>query len=280
MNVLITGAGGKTGQAIIAALRGRDVGLRPFLRTPKPIAGATDPFIGDLLNIAHLEQAMAGMQKVYHICPNVHEHEVEIGQKVIEAARGAGIEQFVYHSVLHPQAEAMPHHGNKLRVEEMLFESGLPFTILQPTAYMQNIEAQWQMIVETSFYTIPYPTQTQISLVDLADVATVAANVLTEKGHSGAIYELVGTKPLSQNELAKTMSHILGHAIVAQEIKIDVWRDRVQTAVSPYALETLTSMFRYYAQFGLVGNSTILTHLLEREPTSFNVCVRRWLENL
>ncbi len=277
MNVLITGAGGKTGQAIIAALVGRGIGIRPFLRTPKSIAGVTDPFIGDLLNVAHLEQAMDGVQKVYHICPNVHEREVEIGRKVIDAARGAGIEHFVYHSVLHPQAQAMPHHENKLRVEEMLLESGLPFTILQPTAYSQNIRAQWQTIVETAVYTIPYPIETRISMVDLADVAAVAAKVLGESGrHMGATYELVGTAPLSQIEVANFIGQVLERDVVAVEMGLDVWR--AQTAVSSYALETLSSMFRYYAQFGLVGNATILTHLLQQPPISFAESIRQWDE--
>jgi hypothetical protein len=35
--------------------------------------------------------------------------------------------RLVYHSVLHPQTEQMPHHWHKLRVEEMLLESRLPW---------------------------------------------------------------------------------------------------------------------------------------------------------
>ena len=61
----------------------------------------------------------------------------------IRAAQSAGVERFVYHSVLHPQVEIMAHHWQKMRVEEQLFESGLSFTILQPAAYMQNVLAGW-----------------------------------------------------------------------------------------------------------------------------------------
>ncbi len=66
-------------------------------------------------------------------------------------------------------------------------------TILQPTAYMQNILAGWRSIVEDGIYRVPYPIDTRISLVDLRDVAEAAARVLTEDGHVGATYELVGT---------------------------------------------------------------------------------------
>ena len=113
---------------------------------------------------------MQGVRAIYYICPNMHPHEIAIGEMMIEAALQAGVEHFVYHSVLHPQAEAMPHHWPKLRVEERLFESGLAFTILQPAAYMQNILAQRQRILQMAFLFCPMALTPAISLVDLADV--------------------------------------------------------------------------------------------------------------
>ena len=94
----------------------------------------------------------------------------------------------------------MPHHWQKLRMEEALLESGLEFTILQPCAYMQNILTGWQKITKGE-YIIPYQVQTRISMVDLQDVGEVASNVLTEQGHENAIYELSGPEPLSQADV-------------------------------------------------------------------------------
>ena len=91
--------------------------------------------------------------------------------------------RLVYHSVLHPQIEAMPHHWEKMRAEELLFAAGLDVTVLQPTAYMQNILAGWRDIVEAGIYRVPYPVESRISLVDLDDVAAAAALVLTQPGH-------------------------------------------------------------------------------------------------
>ncbi len=71
--------------------------------------------------------------------------------------------RFVYHSVLHPQIEAMPHHWAKMRVEEMLFAAGFDLTILQPTAYMQNILGAWRGIVEDGVFRVPYPVETRLS---------------------------------------------------------------------------------------------------------------------
>ena len=145
--------------------------VRPFLRRNIPIPNTTESVIGDMTNLADWERAMKGIDKVYHICPNMHPDEVEIGRMAIAAACKADVTHFVYHSVLHPQIEAMPHHWRKMGVEEALLESGLPFTIVQPTAYMQNIQGNWESISQTGEFMIPYPITTQISLVDLEDVA-------------------------------------------------------------------------------------------------------------
>ncbi|MGH2524321.1 MAG: NmrA family NAD(P)-binding protein, partial [Anaerolineales bacterium] len=129
--ILVTGAGGKTGQAIMRALAVRGEAVRAFTsRTQKAwLRPLTKEFyFGDLRDEAALREAAKGAQALYHICPNMHPEELTIGRNAIAAAKAAGIAQFVYHSVLHPQTEKMPHHWNKLRVEGMLFESGLPFT--------------------------------------------------------------------------------------------------------------------------------------------------------
>ncbi len=163
----------------------------------------------------------------------------------------------------------MPHHWNKLRVEEMLFSVGLDITILQPAAYMQNSLAEWESMKRDSIYRVPYPIETRLSLVDLDDVAEAAALVLTNEGHSGATYELVGTPPLSQIEIAETFGHALNKTIRAEAEGIESWDRRARSAgMDDYQQETLTKMFRAYARDGLKGNPNVLSWLLGRPPTS------------
>ncbi|MEM7348978.1 MAG: NmrA family NAD(P)-binding protein, partial [Chloroflexota bacterium] len=213
---------------------------------------------------------------IYHICANMHPDEIAIGQIAIRAAQAAGVTRFVYHSVMHPQTETMPHHWNKLAVEARLFESGLPFTILQPAAYMQNIMASWKAIVEEGHYRVPYSIETRLGMVDLEDVATVAARVLTETGHEGAIYELAGSDILSQSETADVLAKVLQRRVKAEQIPIDDWTQKAEAAgLSPYAIETLLTMFDYYDNFGFWGNSNVLRFLLGREPTSFATFIER-----
>lgn len=280
--ILVTGAAGKTGLAVIQALAQRGVHVRALVRRAAQTAavqqrGAQSVIVGDLLQPAALRAALAGCQAVYHICPNMHPQEAAMGEMMLAAAKDAGISHFVYHSVLHPQTEAMPHHWHKLRVEEQLFTSGLPYTILQPCAYMQNILGSWESIMRQGIYPIPYPADTRLSLVDVADVAEAAARVLTEPGHYAATYELAGTPGLTQTEVAATLSHVLAHPVQAQEISLAAWEARARSAalLSDYALDTLLRMFRYYAAYGLVGNPTVLTYLLGRAPTSLAAFLAR-----
>ncbi len=196
------------------------------------------------------------------------------------AAQTVGVERLVYHSVLHPQTEAMPHHWRKLRVEERLFESGLRYTILQPAAYMQNVLAYWNQIVEHGIYPVPYAVETRLGMVDLEDVAEVAAIVLTEPGHAGATYELVGVEALSQAEVAAILSQRLERPVRAQAVPLDEWERKARASgISDYAVETLIKMFRFYERHGFWGNPRVLTWLLGRSPTTFAAFVERTARN-
>jgi NAD(P)H dehydrogenase (quinone) len=272
--ILITGAGGKTGKAVLEALVARGAAVRAFVRNTSHHAalkaiGISDVVIGEMDDPRALSQAVHGVDAIYHICPNVSLHEVVFAKLLIAAAANAGVSRFVYHSVLHPQIEAMPHHWNKLRVEEMLFGCRLDITILQPAAYLQNILAEWDRMTRDGVYRVPYPIETRLSLVDLDDVADAAALVLTEDGHSGATYELVGTLPMSQIEIAGTFGRALKKPVSAESETIEAWEQRARCAgMDDYQRETLIKMFRAYARDGLKGNPNVLGWLLRRPPTS------------
>jgi NAD(P)H dehydrogenase (quinone) len=270
--ILVTGAAGKSGQAVVKALAAKGAQVRAFIRNPGHTGallalGATEVNFGSFEDARALAQAAAGVQAVYHICPNVSRDEVAYARAVAAAARTHGVKRFVYHSVLHPQVEAMPHHWAKMRVEEMLLASGLAPTILQPAAYMQNILGGWRSIRDDGLFRVPYPVETRLSLVDLADVADAAAVVLTNDGHAGATYELAGAGPLSQAEVAAAITAVLGRDVRAEAETIDDWQARARVAgVGEHERATLAAMFRYYAQHGLVGNPNTLRWLLGRAP--------------
>ena len=193
---------------------------------------------------------------------------------VIREARTAGVEHFAYHSVLHPQTEKMNHHWQKMRVEEMLFESGLPFTILQPAPYMQNLLAGWNSIMEEGVLRVPYSVHAKFSFIDLEDVAEAAKVFLTEPGYVNATYELAGTSAMSHLDVAETISRVLNRNVRAEKEKIRDWRLRA-SGMSKYVRENLVRMFEYYDAWGLVGNPNVLRSILKREPVSLESFAKR-----
>lgn len=277
--ILVTGAAGKTGKAVIRALAARGEQVHAYVHRHTHVRdlhelGAIAVSVGTLDDADAIAQAAQDARAVYHICPNVSACELPFARAVAEGVSRAGVTRFVFHSVLHPQIEAMPHHWEKMRVEEMLFASGLDIAVLQPTAYMQNLLAQWRAISREGIYKIAYPATSRISLVDLDDVAEAAAIVLTNDTHIGATYELVGTPPLSQTEVAAVLGQTLGKAISIDAETPEEWAARA-TGLDSYQRQTLIKMFRYYAQHGLIGNSGTLRWLLGREPTTLAEFVRR-----
>jgi uncharacterized protein YbjT (DUF2867 family) len=277
--ILITGAGGKTGRAIVKALAKVEsicaIVHHAHQESVLKSLGAERVIVGDIRDGAMIRMALRDVRAVYHICPNMSPDEFAIGKLMIDTCINAGVEHFVYHSVLHPQTEKMVHHWQKLRVEEILFESGMPFTILQPAPYMQNLLAGWDRIIEDGVLRVPYSTRSRFSFIDLADVAAVAQLVLTTSGHASAIYELVGTLPLSHIEVAQIIGRVLRRNVGAEREEIREWRLRA-TDMSEYAAENLIRMFAYYDQWGLVGNPNILRWILKREPTSLEEFIEKF----
>lgn len=279
--ILITGAGGKTGRALIKALSTVER-VRAFVYREEYVhgvqaLGAEKVMVGDIRDEAAVRSAVKNARAVYHVCPNMSPDELTIGELIIKESRSAGVEHFVYHSVLHPQTEKMAHHWQKLRVEEMIFESGLPFTIIQPAPYMQNLLAGWKSILEDGLLRVPYSVHARLSFVDLQDVAQVAKIVLTEPHHIHAIYELAGTGPLSHAEVADILGQGLQREIRAVKEETGDWRLRA-SGMSEYAVENLVRMFAYYDQWGLVGSPNVLRWLLQREPTSIGSFISRTMK--
>jgi uncharacterized protein YbjT (DUF2867 family) len=163
-------------------------------------------------------------------------------------------------------------------VEEMIFESGLPFTTLQPAPYMQNLLASWKSIVEDGILRVPYSVNSKFSFVDLEDLAEAAKIVLTEPNHVNATYELVGTSPISLVEVAEVFGSVLNRPVRAERSERLLRAQSKRDDISQYAVENLARMLEYYDQWGLVGNPNVLRWILKREPTSLESFVQRTLK--
>ncbi len=141
---------------------------------------------------------------------------------------------------------------------------------------MQNVLVHWNRITESQLYPVPYGRATSTSMVDLEDIAKVAAMVLTERRHDGAIYELCGPELLSQVEVANILSEKLNYPVQIKEISLSEWEvDARQRGMGDYQIKTLSRMFRYYDQYGFYGNPLVMASLLGQPASKFENFVDR-----
>ncbi|MGA9532062.1 MAG: NmrA family NAD(P)-binding protein [Anaerolineales bacterium] len=279
--ILVTGAAGKTGRAVLRALGRYGFEVRALVKTPDhadhlPALDRLQIVVGDMLDAGAVRRATAGASAIYHIPPNMHPAELEMADVLLTAARESGIRRLIYHSVLHPQLPSMPHHWRKLEVETRVLESGLPFTILQPAAYMQNLLNGWRKIQEEGIYQVPYPISTRLQLVDLIDVAEVAARVVSQPGYTDAIFELCGPSAPTQRQVADQLSMALGRPVTVEQIDHESWRRQAErTGMSAERIEDFLAMFRHYEHHHFLGNPRTLTALLGRRPTDLDSFLER-----
>ena len=219
--VAVIGGHGKTGRAVCSALAGRGVEARPLGRADWPA----------------LASAVAGSEAAYVIAPNLHPDEPAYVAEALGALREAGVGRVVYHSVASPYAPAMPHHVGKAVSEDLVRRSGLGWTILQPGAYLQNLDLSGPL-------DLPYSPDAAFGFLDLTDLGRAAAVVLTEPGHVGATYELA-TRVATVRELAT-------------EAGIPVRR-----VPDPGTHPWLSAMFAYYDEHGLPVGTKVLKALLQ-----------------
>jgi len=280
--ILLTGAAGKTGRAVMRHLAGRGCAVRAWVRSPAQVdplkrLGATEVVIADLRDPRAALGAVRGVEAIYGICPNMSVDEEAIGGSLIAAARSVDA-RLVYHSVLLPRVEAMPHHWRKAQVEDALEASGIAWTVLQPAAYMQNLLQHRESIAESGVLPVPYSESAEVAMVDLEDVAVVAGRVLIESGHEGEKYELCASEIMNPKGIARVLSTYLGSRVVVREIPRGHWRESARrSGVSEQAIEDLISMFEYYERHGLAGSPDDLERLLTRPPGTLSDFLAREL---
>src|SRR6478609_5944498 len=259
--LLLTGANGRTGRAVLTALGAR---------------GADEVFVGDMQDANSVRSAVEGCDTVIHIGPPMHADEVAITASFVDASLTAGVDQFVYYSVMHPFRRDVRHHSFKLDATEALVDSGQPYTVLEPSRYMQHLDPIWAKVRDEGVHAMPFGVDKQFSVVDLADLAETTAIVATEPGHLYASYELAGPEALSQREMAATIGEVLGREVTARQIPLDEMAAAAKAkGVGDDRVEQMKVMNAHYDAHGFLGNPNVLTYLLNRQPTTFRTYVER-----
>lgn len=275
--VTVLGATGKTGRAVVSAALGKGMHVRAVSRDPArgaprgtghdatPGRGTLSWHRADAVTGDGLAAALAGADAAYLVVPNVHPDEVGAVARAARAATDARVERLVYHSVADPDDARMPHHLRKAEAERVLHEVRPDTVVLRPCAYQQNLlPAALAGSME-----VPYRLDVPFSLVDLGDVAQVAAAALEGRVGPGGAHVLAGPEQLTVADLARTATRILGRQVTATATTVERWRAGPGAGITGSALEDLLAMFAAYDQSGFAADPAPLASLLGRRPTGW-----------
>lgn len=225
--ILITGTTGKTGGEVARQLAAASIPFRALIRNPDkagPIeALGAEIVIGDIGDNEALARAFDGVKKAFLVLPN-DEQQLTLEKSFVDAAVAAGVQHLVYVSSLESVPESTnPITQNHVATETHIRESGLAWTMIRPTFFMQMFEGMAARIKDTGKIVMPAGTGT-VSTTDLRDVGEVVVNVLTKPGHENMSYDLTGPELLTFSEIADQFSTVLGRTIEYVDQPIDEFR--------------------------------------------------------
>ena len=272
MKVLMVGATGTFAHLVLPALKARGATVRALVRDDDKASeakgrGADETAVGDLRDAASLRAAAEGVDGVFHIDPVFQPDESEMGVRMVEAARDAGVGKFVFSSVIHPSIDKMANHRNKRPVEEALYESGMTFVVLQPAMFMQTLAESWPAVSKTGMFGLPYSRDAKCAYVDYRDVAEVAAVGMTDDLLDHGTLELCAGGMVDRVEMAAMMSDVLGKPVEATEPAFDEWAEKAGLPDDGPRREGMAKMYAVYDRYGFPGgNPLVLRTILGREP--------------
>ncbi len=279
MKILVTGAGGQTGKAIIKAFLRKGIDVCAMVHRESQSEqmsemGVSKTVVGDMMNPPDFRNALDGADAVYFICSAGNPDEYRMGQLAIDISKEMNIKHFVYHSVLHSLLSEMPHHKQKNQVENALVNSGLDYTVIQPAVLMQNLQMSLEQVKQSGVWRQKFYTgnNTALCMVDLNDVAEAAAVIATNLGtHTGATYELCGTENLKLDDILKILCERYHKEVSAEYISDGEYLNGLKKlGAGEYKQDMMIKMFRHYNENSFIGNAVTLSHLLGRKPRTLS----------
>ncbi|MFE2287452.1 SDR family oxidoreductase [Streptomyces sp. NPDC059443] len=279
--IVVMGATGATGNALLHSLLALGAPVRALTRTPdRPIPGTTGAHrppvevqYADATDPHSLRTAFKGAGRLFLAMAN-SPVQVELETRVIDIAAEAGIGHIVKISA--PAAEAdspvavsRGHHA----VEEHLRASRLTHTILRPYAFMQNLlrlaPAVAQGVILGTMGEAP------CNYIDCRDIGDVAAAALTRPDIAGGTYTLTGPEAVSHPELASRLTALTGHRIRYVDLTPDELRESlIRNAHMPAWLADHVTEIQRLAVARPETPTAAVTDILGRPPRTLDAFLR------
>jgi uncharacterized protein YbjT (DUF2867 family) len=276
--ILVTGATGNNGIELIKRLSTLGAAVRGMVRKRRERGSGTLPGVefttGDFDDPASIRRALEGIERAFLVTNSSERAEAQqLG--FVETARAVGLRHIVYLSQLHAATNSpvrfLRYHAV---VEDAIASSGLTYTHLRPNLYMQGLLGFRSSIISEGRFFAP-AGDARVSIVDVRDIAAVAAATLTESGHEGKIYDITGPEALTHAEMALQLSNALGRDIAFVDLQEQAMRHMLLGfGIPAWQAEGLIEDYAHYRR----GEASIIASAVRgvtgRPPRSFAAFAR------
>lgn len=245
MTILVTGATGAVGRLVVAELLAKGADVRAVTRDPAKAAlpAGVDVVRADLGDASTLTPDLfAGVDAAF-----VFPTDRPVDDFVASAVAG-GVERFVVLSSLAVSSHFPRDIGSASQVHHLEVETAITsrtdrWTMLRAGTFANNLLSWSYPIKAAGRVTAPYIHSAQTPIHE-ADVAAVAAVVLTEQGHEGKVYELTGPESLTRIEQVAAISAAIDREIAIDEISPEQFREEVSRFIPEGVIKMLLDYWR------------------------------------
>jgi uncharacterized protein YbjT (DUF2867 family) len=273
--ILVTGATGLNGKALVRKLSAKGVPLRALVRNAAKAADIAalpnvEIAIADMAKPETLPAALRGVDRAM-LNSSADPAMLDVQSNFIAAAAKAGVKHVVKLSGIMPELDSpfrfARMHGE---IEKRLEASGMGFTHLRAGEFMPSYFRQVPMILAKGALFLPMENQ-RIASIDVSDLAEISALVLTSPGHEGKIYPLTGPEALTMTEVAERLSAVTGKPIKYINVPPeDAKKAQLAAGVPPYIADALFELFAERRKGKESQVSPVAETLLGRRPTSLS----------
>lgn len=276
--ILVTGATGNVGAAVVAELTAKREPVRAFVRDEKRarelLGAGVELARGDFEDSASIARALDGVDAVFLSSgdqPNKVAHETA----VIEAARAAGIHRIVKASTIGAEAGSpLPPFDWHGQIEDNLRASGIPSVLLHSYFYMTNLLASAEPVRQTGKLFAPL-SGARIAMIDPRDTGAVGAAALVTDRYDGRVLDLSGPEPVTYEQVADELSQVAGRAVEFVNIPDGAARQTfVQMGTPDWLLTHFDHLFPLLRSGFVAQPTDTVRAVTGREPRSFATWAR------
>ncbi|MCP3105302.1 NmrA/HSCARG family protein [Myxococcus sp. K15C18031901] len=245
LTVLVAGATGQQGGAVARQLLQRGHRVIALVRRPdseearelESLGAQLVP--GDFDDVDSLTRAAEGVDAFYAMATPFEtsvETEIRHGMNQVDAAHLAEVKHFVYSSVAGAERlTGIPHFDSKHRVELHVRRSGLPFTILGPTFFMENFTSpMFEEGLKAGVLALGLPPTRGLQMVALDDLAALTVRVMEDRDHHTGLRLDVASDEVTGQQAAGLLSMVSGHRLHYEHLPLDYIRERSEDLAAMY----------------------------------------------